>query len=70
LTKLHQENYRFLQEYIQRLSGIVLDNGKDYLVESSLLPVALDYGLQSLNDLCTRLRLLPIFHCSAKSSRP
>jgi chemotaxis protein methyltransferase CheR len=58
LTKIHPENYRFLQEHIRRQSGIVLDDGKDYLVESRLLPVALDHGLNNLDDLCTKLRLL------------
>lgn len=55
---MHPENYRFLQENIRRQSGIILDDGKDYLVESRLLPVAHDHGLKNLDDLCSRLRLL------------
>jgi chemotaxis protein methyltransferase CheR len=58
VSKIHPDNYRFLQEHIRRQSGIVLDDGKDYLVEARLLPVALDHGLKGLDDLCTRLRLL------------
>lgn len=58
LTKIHPENYRFLQEHIRRQSGIVLDSGKDYLVEARLLPVAFDHGLKNLDDLCSKLRLL------------
>ncbi len=58
VTKIHPENYRFLQEHIRRQSGIVLDSGKDYLVEARLLPVALDHGLKNLDDLCSKLRLL------------
>jgi chemotaxis protein methyltransferase CheR len=58
LTKLQPENYRFLQEHIRRQSGIVLDDGKDYLVEARLLPIASDFGLKSLDDLCSRLRSL------------
>jgi len=58
LNKIHPENYRFLQEHIRRQSGIVLDDGKDYLVEARLLPVALDHGIKNLDDLCTKLRLL------------
>lgn len=51
------DNYRFLQEYIRKQSGIVLDNTKHYLVEARLLPIALDEGLRNLDDLCTMLRL-------------
>jgi chemotaxis protein methyltransferase CheR len=58
LIKIHPENYRFLQENIRRQSGIVLDDGKDYLVEARLLPIALEYGLKNLDDLCMKLRLL------------
>jgi chemotaxis protein methyltransferase CheR len=58
LIKIHPENYRFLQEHIRRQSGIVLDDGKDYLVEARLLPVAMEHGLKTLDDLCTKLRLL------------
>ena len=58
MTTIHPENYRFLQEHIRRQSGIVLDSGKDYLVEARLLPVALDHGLKNLDDLCSKLRLL------------
>ena len=58
MNKIHPDNYRFLQEHIRRQSGIVFDDGKDYLVEARLLPVAADYGLKSLDDLCTRLRML------------
>jgi chemotaxis protein methyltransferase CheR len=58
LNKIHPENYRFLQEHIRRQSGIVLDDGKDYLVEARLLPVALDHGIKNLDDLCAKLRLL------------
>ena len=58
MNKIHPENYRFLQEHIRRQSGIVLDDGKDYLVEARLLPVALDHGIKNLDDLCAKLRLL------------
>lgn len=58
MKKIHPDNYRFLQEHIRRQSGIVLDDGKDYLLEARLLPVALDHGLASLDDLCQRLRQL------------
>jgi len=55
---MHPDNYRFLQEHIRRQSGIVLDDGKGYLVEARLLPVATEHGLRNLDDLCAKLRLL------------
>jgi chemotaxis protein methyltransferase CheR len=55
---MQKDNYRFLQEHIRRQSGIVLDDGKDYLIEARLLPVAMEHGLKSLDDLCLKLRLL------------
>lgn len=50
------ENYRFLQEYVYRESGIVLDGDKRYLIEARLLPIAQQRKLASLNDLCNLLR--------------
>jgi chemotaxis protein methyltransferase CheR len=54
---IQPENYRFLQEYVRRESGIVLDDGKHYLIEARLLPIAMEEGLSSLDDLCRHLRL-------------
>jgi chemotaxis protein methyltransferase CheR len=58
VTAIHPDNYRFLQEHIRRQSGIVLDDNKHYLIEARLLPVARDYGLKTLDDLCVKLRML------------
>jgi chemotaxis protein methyltransferase CheR len=49
-------NYRFLQEYIYRESGIVLDQDKHYLFEARLMPIVNREQLGSLNDLCALLR--------------
>jgi chemotaxis protein methyltransferase CheR len=50
------ENYAFLQEFIYRESGIVLDSGKQYLLDARLLSLAREEGLRTLNDLCALLR--------------
>ena len=50
------ENYAFLQRYIYQESGIVLDAGKNYLLESRLLPIVKQENLSTLNDLCNLLR--------------
>src|SRR5664279_2463499 len=55
-TALDPGNYRFLQEYIYRESGIVLDQDKSYLIEARLMPIVTRERLGSLNDLCALLR--------------
>src|ERR1039457_4472170 len=53
---LDPDNYRVLQEYVYRESGIVLDQHKLYLIESRLMPIVNQERLGSLNDLCALLR--------------
>jgi chemotaxis protein methyltransferase CheR len=50
------ENYKFLQEYVYRESGIVLDGDKHYLLEARLTPIMRQRQLSSLNDLCALLQ--------------
>jgi len=50
------DSYRFLQDYVYRLSGIVIDEGKHYLLEARLLPLVREHKLQSIDDLAMRLR--------------
>jgi chemotaxis protein methyltransferase CheR len=49
-------NYRFLQEHVHRESGIVLDSGKQYLVEARLMPIVIRRQLGTVNDLCACMR--------------
>jgi chemotaxis protein methyltransferase CheR len=56
LTSITAENYAFLQRYIYQESGIVLDAGKTYLIESRLLPIVKQEKLSTLNDLCSLLK--------------
>jgi chemotaxis protein methyltransferase CheR len=55
-SAIHDDNYRFLREYVYAESGIVLGADKHYLLESRLSPVARDFGLGSINDLCALMR--------------
>jgi len=55
-SEIHPENYRYLQDYIYRESGIVIDAGKHYLLEARLMPVARKQRLDTVNDLCSLLR--------------
>ena len=50
------ENYAFLQKHIHQESGIVLETGKNYLLEARLTPIVRKKGLTSINDLCALLR--------------
>jgi chemotaxis protein methyltransferase CheR len=54
--EISRENYVFLQQYIYRTSGIVLDDNKHYLLETRLSPIVRKEDLRSLNDLCAFLR--------------
>jgi len=54
-TDLQPESYRFLQDYVYRESGIVLDGDKHYLFEARLMPIMQSLRLGSLNDLCAML---------------
>jgi chemotaxis protein methyltransferase CheR len=56
LSTITAENYAFLQRYIYQESGIVLDSGKNYLIESRLLPIVKQENLSTLNDLCSLLK--------------
>jgi chemotaxis protein methyltransferase CheR len=50
------DNYSFLQRYIYSQSGIVLDSEKHYLVEARLMPIVREQKLESLDELCGRIR--------------
>ena len=55
-SSITADNYAFLQRYIYQESGIVIDAGKNYLLESRLLPIVKQENLSTLNDLCSLLR--------------
>ncbi len=50
------ENYRFLQEYVYRESGIVLEDDKHYLLQARLMPILKREQLAGLDEICARLR--------------
>jgi chemotaxis protein methyltransferase CheR len=54
--EINPDNYRFLQDYVYRESGIVLDGDKHYLFEARLTPILFQRKLGSLDDLCSLLR--------------
>ena len=42
--------------HLQEISGIVIDEGKHYLLEARLLPLVREHKLQSIDDIALRLR--------------
>lgn len=54
-TKMSPASYRFLQRFVQRESGIVLDEDKLYLFEARLRPIVDREGLGSFDALCELL---------------
>jgi chemotaxis protein methyltransferase CheR len=51
--------FDFIKELVFSRSAIVLEPGKEYLVESRLVPVARDHGVESLAELVDTLRARP-----------
>jgi chemotaxis protein methyltransferase CheR len=49
-------DFIFIKEALRRETAIVLDAGKEYLVESRLLPIVRAEKLENLEELCALLR--------------
>ena len=54
-----RSDFDFIRDLVHGKAGIVLESGKEYLVESRLLPLARKEGFGSLKDLVVKLRLGP-----------
>ena len=53
------ETFGFVRDLVRRESAIVLSQGKEYLVESRLLPVAREEGLADIEKLVEKVRQQP-----------
>lgn len=49
-------DYDYLRVFLKQRSGLVLNNEKQYLIESRLMPVAKKAGLHSISELVVKLR--------------
>ena len=56
---LSAQEFNYIRDLVRQRSAIVLDTGKEYLVESKLLPVVRRAGLPTLSDLVARLQMQP-----------
>jgi len=52
-------DFHYISKLVQDLSAIVLEPGKEYLVESRIQPLAKKEGLDSIEDLVKQLQLAP-----------
>lgn len=59
MTNFDTPTFQYVRELVQRRSAIALEPGKDYLVESRLLPLARAQGLESVPQLVQRLKSQP-----------
>jgi chemotaxis protein methyltransferase CheR len=50
------ESYKFLQEYVYRESGIVLEDDKHYLLQARLMSILKKEQLKTIDDICSKLR--------------
>ena len=55
-TTIEAAEYAYLQAFMRERSAIVLDPGKEYLVESRLMPLVYNEGLATVGELLVRLR--------------
>jgi len=55
VAEILPENYRFLQALVYSQVGIVLENNKNYLFESRLVPIVKQFSLGSINALCDHI---------------
>ena len=51
-----QEEFDYLRDMLKSRSGLVLGDEKRYLLESRLMPVARELGLESLSGLANKLK--------------
>ncbi len=56
---IQPQDFTFLTGLIREQAGIVLDAGKEYLIESRLMPLAKQMGIATLADLTSALRKTP-----------
>lgn len=51
-----QDNFKFIQEFAKDAAAIILETGKEYLVEARLTPIAKQAGFNTLDEFLNQLR--------------
>jgi len=53
---LRSDDFHFLSNLLKQQSGLIVGEDKIYLLESRLTPLARKFGLNSIEEICVRLR--------------
>lgn len=53
---MNKDEFEYLADFLKKSSGLVVSENKGYLIESRLLPIARDNGLESLSELVAKMR--------------
>ncbi len=53
---MNAPDFQFLIDVLKQRSGLILSPDKGYLIESRLLPIARDHGLDNIEDLVVKVR--------------
>ena len=61
-------NFQFIRDLVHRDAAIVIEKGKEYLVETRLAPVAMREGLASVNALVDVIRIVGASNPALSSS--
>ena len=56
MTDLKSADFEYIRKLVHERSAIVLEAGKEYLVDSRLRPVAREAGFGSISELVVYLR--------------
>ena len=59
MSSLSKTDFEFVKNLVLKHAAIVLETGKEYLVESRLAPLARQEGLASFEELIARMRAQP-----------
>lgn len=54
---MNNDDFEFIRTFIKEQAGIVLEQGKEYLVEARLNPIIKEAGFSSLEELINELRI-------------
>lgn len=60
--KIKTDNFNYIRAFLAEQSAVVLDDGKEYLVESRLRPLAREEGFEDINDYVESVRQHPSAH--------
>ncbi len=59
MVKITPNEFKVLSKYILEVSGIALDQGKEYLIETRLNPLLNEHGVVSFSELYTKAKVDP-----------